>query len=86
MIFLVNAGLGALSLSLPFLSILLNAVVANILIGLGIIVLIALPELVDYPSLHNILRASRSGQQEAGVHAVQASFVSRPEMIQPHGP
>lgn len=36
MIFLINAGLGALSLSLPHLSLLLNAVVANILIGLGI--------------------------------------------------
>ena len=35
-IFLVNAGLGALSLSLPHLAILLNAVAANILIGLGI--------------------------------------------------
>ena len=36
LIFLVNAGLGALSLSFPHLNILLNAVVANILIGLGI--------------------------------------------------
>jgi phytoene dehydrogenase-like protein/uncharacterized membrane protein len=35
-IFLVNSGLGALSLTLPHLSILLNAVVANVLVGLGI--------------------------------------------------
>ena len=42
---------------------------------------------IDYPSLHNILRAKPVEEpQEAEVHAVQASFVSRPEMIQPHGP
>jgi phytoene dehydrogenase-like protein/uncharacterized membrane protein len=35
-IFLVNTGLGALSLSQPQLNILLNAIIANILIGLGI--------------------------------------------------
>ncbi len=35
-IFLVNAGLGALSLALPQYSILLNAVIANVLVGAGI--------------------------------------------------
>lgn len=35
-IFLVNSGLGALSLLQPHLNILLNAVIANILVGLGI--------------------------------------------------
>ncbi|NPV56331.1 MAG: FAD-dependent oxidoreductase [Anaerolineae bacterium] len=35
-IFLVNSGLGALSLALPQHAVLLNAVIANVLIGLGI--------------------------------------------------